>query len=401
MASPPADTSVQQPLFRASRKRKATYRRQRQEDDSEPTTDTPPPLADAASPALPSTTAEDDEPSIAEALRLRNLRKSRLNGVGFRAQTREDEPSSSAALIPKPQDEETAPDGGITNRFAPQTGLVGELVNKHMMEYIEAKLSNRPSPPTPAPAAGAHSEPRAPSAPSSRPPRLDEIPGAAIMQGRLTEVDLGDEARARNIAMTEAARRLQAAPSDPTDAGAPGQRARKKPRLGRDGKPLRQRNRRTSDDVARDKMVEDFLRENRRESSPLHPPFWTCGFTLPEMAWRQDHGKKANAESMQVDVYENPATSQTATPSAPGGGDDDAAADDRLAEEFRREFMDAMAQRRRQNAQQQQQRKKAPADGKADEDVLRGPKLGGSRSARAAMRDLLLAEEKKKQQGRR
>ncbi|CRJ85937.1 hypothetical protein BN1723_000043 [Verticillium longisporum] len=365
MASPPADTSVQQPLFRASRKRKATYRRQRQEDDSEPTTDTPPPLADAASPALPSTTAEDDEPSIAEALRLRNLRKSRLNGVGFRAQTREDEPSSSTALIPKTQDEETAPDGGITNRFAPQTGLVGELVNKHMMEYIEAKLSNRPSPPTPAPAAGAQSEPRAPSAPSSRPPRLDEIPGAAIMQGRLTEVDLGDEARARNIAMTEAARRLQTAPSDPTDVGAPGQRARKKPRLGRDGKPLRQRNRRTSDDVARDKMVEDFLRENR------------------------------------LDVYENPATSQTATPSAPGGGDDDAAADDRLAEEFRREFMDAMAQRRQQNAQQQQQRKKAPADGKADEEVLRGPKLGGSRSARAAMRDLLLAEEKKKQQGRR
>ncbi|KAG7114050.1 hypothetical protein HYQ44_008752 [Verticillium longisporum] len=365
MESPPADTSVQQPLFRASRKRKATYRRQRQEDDSEPTTDTPAPLADAASPALPSTTAEDDESSIAEALRLRNLRKSRLNGVGFRAQTREDEPSSSTALIPKTQDEETAPDGGITNRFAPQTGLVGELVNKHMMEYIEAKLSNRPSPPTPAPAAGAQSEPRAPSAPSSRPPRLDEIPGAAIMQGRLTEVDLGDEARARNIAMTEAARRLQAAPSDPTDAGAPGQRARKKPRLGRDGKPLRQRNRRTSDDVARDKMVEDFLRENR------------------------------------LDVYENPATSQTATPSAPGGGDDDAAADDRLAEEFRREFMDAMAQRRQQNAQQQQQRKKAPADGKANEDVLRGPKLGGSRSARAAMRDLLLAEEKKKQQGRR
>ncbi|KAF3344798.1 hypothetical protein VdG2_06984 [Verticillium dahliae VDG2] len=81
---------------------------------------------------LPPTPAEDDEPSIAEALRLRTLRKSRLNGVGFRAQTREDEPSSSAALIPKPQDEETAPDGGITNRFAPQTGLVGELVNKHM-----------------------------------------------------------------------------------------------------------------------------------------------------------------------------------------------------------------------------------------------------------------------------
>lgn len=50
-----------------------------------------------------------------------------------------------------------------------------------------------------------------------------------------------------------------------------------KPRLGPDGKPWRsKKNRRGSDDVARDKMVEDFLHENRREFTifpfPPHPP---------------------------------------------------------------------------------------------------------------------------------
>ncbi|KAM0330002.1 hypothetical protein ACHAQA_004171 [Verticillium albo-atrum] len=382
MASPPAETSTPEPpLFRASRKRKANNRRQRQEDDddTEPTATTPSHLPDAAASTAPSAPAEDSDPSIAEALRLRTLRRSRLNGVGFRAQSRDDEStttSSSRALVLKPQDEDTAPDGGITNRFAPQTGLVGELVNKHMMEYIESKLSNRPSQSTPSPAPASSASP-APPAPATHRP-TDEPAGAAIMQGRLAEVDLGDEARARNIAMTERARlhgTAGAAGGAAATAGGSGdadlsdpaaaQRVRKKPRLGRDGKPWRQRNRRTSDDLARDKLVEDILRENR------------------------------------LDVYENPTPPQSGTPAAP---DDDA--DDRLAEEFRRDFMDAMAQRRQQNAQQ---RKKAPAGGaggggggpgKPDEDVLRGPKLGGSRSARAAMRDLLLAEEKKKQ-GRR
>lgn len=43
-----------------------------------------------------------------------------------------------------------------------------------------------------------------------------------------------------------------------------GDRAAKKPRLGRDGKPWRGRNRRGSEDMKRDKLVEEFLHENRR-----------------------------------------------------------------------------------------------------------------------------------------
>jgi hypothetical protein len=37
-------------------------------------------------------------------------------------------------------------------------------------------------------------------------------------------------------------------------------------RLGKDGKPWRPRNRRGSDDIKRDQLVEQFLHENRCES---------------------------------------------------------------------------------------------------------------------------------------
>ena len=72
------------------------------------------------------------------------------------------------------------------------------------------------------------------------------------------------------------------------------------------------------------------------------------------------------------------------------GTNGDEAADDRIAEEFRKEFMDAIISRNyRRNASSNQaaNKKKIKAD-----DKPRGPKLGGSRSARAAMR----AREKKK-----
>lgn len=83
-----------------------------------------------------------------------------------------------------------------------------------------------------------------------------------------------------------------------------------------------------------------------------------------------------------MDVYETPIPPPTSTP----GLDDDGAADDRIAEEFRREFMEAMAER---------QQKKKPVPGvKKDEEVLKGPKLGGSRNARAAMRDMMLKKDK-------
>lgn len=58
--------------------------------------------------------------------------------------------------------------------------------------------------------------------------------------------------------------------------------------------------------------------------------------------------------------------------------DDQQAADDRVAEQFRRDFMDAMQSRRRT---------RPAAKPVANVEAPRGPKLGGSRSARAAMRE--------------
>lgn len=76
---------------------------------------------------------------------------------------------------------------------------------------------------------------------------------------------------------------------------------------------------------------------------------------------------------------------------------DDEGADEKIAEEFRREFMDAMMQRQ-QRKRPATNAKPVAKGAKAAEEVLKGPKLGGSRNQRAAMRDLLLREQERKRQ---
>jgi hypothetical protein len=96
-----------------------------------------------------------------------------------------------------------------------------------------------------------------------------------------------------------------------------------------------------------------------------------------------------------VDVYELPQQQQST--SGPSALDtEDGAADDRIAEEFRREFMDAMQQRHQKRRPAQQAR--GSTSRKDDPDVLKGPKLGGSRNTRSAIRDILL---KKGKEGKR
>lgn len=173
------------------------------------------------------------------------------------------------------------------------------------------------------------------------------------MQGKLVEVDL-------------ASHPIPAAGDDRSG------RETKRQRLGRDGKPWRPRKRRGSDDIKRDKLVEEFLSENRRE------------------CFSSAHHARMNlftdmALLLLVGVYDVP---EVSAPSPAADGE----ADERLAEEFRRQFLDDVARRR----QQQQQRKKKPTQAAkpGSEDVLRGPKLGGSRNQRAAVRDILLKKEK-------
>ena len=74
-----------------------------------------------------------------------------------------------------------------------------------------------------------------------------------------------------------------------------------------------------------------------------------------------------------VDVYDEPDEEQQ---------EDDQAADDRIAAQFRRDFVDAIQSRRRVGRTKNNNNPKA-----AKPEAPRGPKLGGSRSARAAMRE--------------
>ncbi|KAI1127910.1 hypothetical protein F5Y10DRAFT_241694 [Nemania abortiva] len=316
------------------------------------------PEASTPNPITASTNPEEDESlSISEALRLRNARKSRLRGVTFGAdnniQTGRPEGGDDELSLMIREEEKKAIEQSITaanKRFAPQTGLSGEIVNKHMEEYIEAELAKRHySASDPGKFRSSNQLGGSATQNESTADKGEEKHTA--LTGKLLEVDLGDEVRSRNEVMTDRARRkLQGlAVEDEENAEPP-----KKVRLGRDGKPWRPRNRRNSDDIKRDQLVEEILRENR------------------------------------LDVYETP----TPPPGTSTAENEEGAADDRIAEEFRREFLDALAER---------QRRRKPVGppskpgAKKEEEVLKGPKLGGSRNTRAAMRDLLLKKEKESQ----
>lgn len=119
----------------------------------------------------------------------------------------------------------------------------------------------------------------------------------------------------------------------------------RKPRLGRDGKPFRPRprKRRNSEDVARDALVESVLHERKLEN-----------------------------------VYQSPIPTYGPGPRSEGDDDGPGEHDEVFAEKFRQEFMDQVAERK----QVQQMKQKAAGAGA---DKVHGPKLGGSRSARAKM----------------
>ena len=78
--------------------------------------------------------------------------------------------------------------------------------------------------------------------------------------GKLHEIDLGPDATLKNIAMTEAARRRLDGLVEDEEQGTG------KVRLRRDGKPWRGRRRRNSEDVKRDQLVEQVMKESRCKS---------------------------------------------------------------------------------------------------------------------------------------
>ncbi|KAL2866366.1 telomere length and silencing 1 family protein [Aspergillus lucknowensis] len=257
----------------------------------------------------------------ADALRIRRLHRSRKGGIEFSTTSRptteqRDRASLSTETAEDIEDERLR---AMCDRFTAHTGQTVD-VDKHMYESELAKRYR-------------HGMPGDASGPDIAGPRkVDNTPSTTELPerepaslGKLHEIDLGRETKLQNIARTEeATRKLK----------------------GEDGEISTERAsnvpsrywKRTSEDIERDRLVEEVLRESK------------------------------------MDVYDEPEEEEAAV--------DDQAADDRVAEQFRREFLDAIQSRRRvartKTATKQPGKAEAP----------KGPKLGGSRSARAAMREM-------------
>ena len=169
----------------------------------------------------------------------------------------------------------------------------------------------------------------------------------AAGMGKLQEIDLGPEASAKNILRTEEARRrLEGLPLEVVE-----EPPRKEDKVAKPGRKRRQPKRRNSDDLRRDMMVEAVLKEAKCRIPSLY-------IILTQL-------------TPTVDYFE-----EDKPPSPTGEYDEDA--DDAFYEQFRREF---------ESSENRNQRKLAPPPGpKGVKDPPKGPKLGGSRSARAAMR---------------
>ncbi|KXJ95943.1 hypothetical protein Micbo1qcDRAFT_192820 [Microdochium bolleyi] len=311
---------------------------------------------------------EEPELSVAELLRRRNARKARLGGVTFGsdATSRGDESpdligDELSLMIREEENKMQDATSAANGRFVHQTGLAKEVADRHMTEFIEAELAKRyisSQPKSATSSAGASVDgTRAAGATVQAPVNPAKQDKHTSLHGKISEVDLGDEVRARNEAMTERARRLAAGESlEDLQGGGPA----KKIRLGRDGKPWRPRNRRDSDAIARDQLVEELMRENR------------------------------------VDIFEKPASAEA---QHANNDDDELGADERIAEEFKRDFLEAMSQRRQARKRTVPTNAPRPGPKKPDGEVLKGPKLGGSRNARAAMRDILLKQQEAAKKG--
>lgn len=193
--------------------------------------------------------------------------------------------------------------------------------------------------------------------------------------GRIHEIDLGPDSTARNIALTEAAHHRRHLLRQGIDPDA------EKPRLRRDGKPFR-RKRRNSNDMKRDRLVEEVLKEsNLQIYDDKHA-------TNQGNSTHKGSAASAGATGMLQESRNQP---QYASPSP--SSEDEEAADDRLAEQFRRDFMEQVYARRRQRQPiPGSARAKAREQKSAPDYVSKGPKLGGSRSARAKVRERQLEE---------
>ena len=262
---PQEDTVPTEPLFRPAKKRKFMRRR------------ADPELADTEE-----ADNQDDNPSASQAPGSSNIRRPRAvrkGGIGFSTASRlGDDQAQQVALVPAVGETEDEKIRAMNERFTGYTGQTVD-VDKHMYEsfpstdrpvrlmwaneirmaFIDSEMAKRYQPESNAD----HSGPNQPT--------QAEVAGGLSVSGhqtrepaslgKLHEIDLGQEATLRNIARTEAATRQmtekgelpKSADHATSETGRPGQ----------DGKSWRNRKQRTEADIARDRLVEEVLRESK------------------------------------------------------------------------------------------------------------------------------------------
>ncbi|KAJ5901093.1 hypothetical protein N7504_007086 [Penicillium tannophilum] len=312
-------------LFRPAKRRKFIPRRTNDTDSSAASEAATPSRNDNQTPEVLSTGDDDQSEQPTNVVRLRRPQQSRKGGIAFSTTSRSkngNRKTASASADEMEMDRIQA----MGDRFTTYTGQ-SEDVDKHMMAFIDSEMAKR-SHRSPLPDnSEAH---KLAETQTTSEGSIQEQQRAPASLGKLHEIDLGQETTMQNIARTEAARRRMAGDEDSPESGETQLHA------GRSGpdKPWRNRKRRTSADIERDRLVDEVMRESR------------------------------------LDIYDEPEEE---------GLPDDQAADDRIAEKFRQDFMDAIQSRRRlRTTRPTAEKTEAP----------KGPKLGGSRSARAAMREM-------------
>ncbi|KAF7116083.1 hypothetical protein CNMCM5793_004004 [Aspergillus hiratsukae] len=311
-------------IFRPIKRRKFLRRREFEPEDSqeEAQVANANSVHDNDSSAAQPPSQSNETVSSTDLARLRRLQRARKGGIEFSNTSRQstDKTGNQAAMTTvTAEDLENERIRAMCDRFTAYTGQTVD-VDKHIQQMPADTANSNIS------ATG-----QASSAIPSTTVALQREPASL---GKLHEIDLGQETKLQNIARTEAATRRLVG----DDRGASPAYEDSIPSIaasGKDGKPWRNRKRRNSEDIERDRLVEEVLRESK------------------------------------LDVYDEPEEEALL---------DDQAADDRVAEQFRREFLDAIQSRRRVTRTKNTKAAVKP-------EVPRGPKLGGSRSARAAMRE--------------
>ena len=145
-SNPPSEAENSSDLFRPSKRRRFYRKRTDAEDEALPTVSSPPPPESMTVDELishhghltdnPDQKIEEESASVAEILRLRKAALRRKGGIEFNNShtSTSATPQSSGALEVK-GDDTPADIKLVIDRFAPQTGQVSAITDKHMYAF--------------------------------------------------------------------------------------------------------------------------------------------------------------------------------------------------------------------------------------------------------------------------